>query len=209
MKRAVIIGLLLAACSGTASDAGGDGVLDCGDGQVAQTAGITASGAAEAEVAKVALKGWAANGATVKEFSEVGAWSAVQGGDDIAVAVPEQNADGGWKVSTVDVCGTPITGAAPLDGALDCVDAGEWSYQGILESSATGVDTAELALTEGLGPFEQQFGGEIVLVGSTTGSLVINQRELVVVEANELDDGTWVVLGGIGCIGYEAGVASP
>lgn len=201
--------LMLAACSGTASDTGGDGVLDCGDGQVEQSAGITASGIAEAEVAKVALKGWAANGATVKEFTGVGTWSAVKDDKDIAIAIPEQNSDDTWVVTNVDVCGIPVTAAAPLDGVLDCVDAGDWSFQGSLESSATGVETAELALTDALGPFAEEFGGEIVVVSPTGGSLVINQRELVIVEANELDDGTWAVLGGVGCIGYEAGFASP
>jgi hypothetical protein len=97
----------MVACSSGVADSGGDGILDCGVGQVGLPAGITASGVAEAEVAKVALKGWALNGATVKEFPAEGTWSAVLAGEDIAIAVAEQQSDGSWVVSDVAVCGAP------------------------------------------------------------------------------------------------------
>jgi hypothetical protein len=102
--------LAVAACSPSDGGAGGDGVLDCSDGQIEQSAGITASGVAEAEVAKVALKGWAVNGATVKEFPEAGSWSAVLGGSDIAVAVAVKGDDTAWTVTDVRVCGVPEAG---------------------------------------------------------------------------------------------------
>lgn len=106
LKWVVAACFLMAACTPT-DGAGGDGILDCGDGQVEQSAGITASGVAEAEVAKVALKGWAVNGATVKEFPAAGSWSAVLDGVDIAVAVAMQEDDGSWTVSDVKICASP------------------------------------------------------------------------------------------------------
>jgi hypothetical protein len=208
-KWVVALCFLFGACVPSLGVGGGDGLLDCGEGEVTQSAGITSSGSAEEEVAKVALKGWAANGATVAFFPEAGTWSAVKDGHDIAVAIPETSTDGTWKVSSVEVCTRSLTGGAPIDGVLDCVEPGEWSFQGILEPNATGMETAEIALTDTLGPFEEEHGGKIVIVNPSVGSLVVDQRERVVAVASELDDGTWTVIQSVGCSGYGESLSVP
>ncbi len=54
-----------------------------------------------------------------------------------------------------------------------------------------------------LEPFQENHGGEIVLVTTVQGSLLVEGSEVVVGEASELPDGGFLVLTGAGCEGFD------
>jgi len=105
----------LGADRGGNSFVGGDGILDCPDGELPRGADIEASAADEQAVVASALARWAEGGAELVALPAAQSWTAVVEGRDVAVVVPERSGDGSWTVRDVLVCGAPATGAAPLD----------------------------------------------------------------------------------------------
>ena len=89
------------------------------------------------------------------------------------------------------------------DGQLDCVDDSEWTEQGQVPEGTVGLDSQKAAAEAYLTPFMEQHGGEIVMVDLTTGSLVLDSREVVWGSAHEMPAGGWLVLTGVGCDGFD------
>ena len=86
------------------------------------------------------------------------------------------------------------------DGALDCMnDDTEFSMQGSVPADATGPPTPEEELRMFLSEWRSKYGGEIVLVDETTGSLVVDGREQVVAHATPAPAGGWNVLTTLFC----------
>ena len=123
----------------------------------------------------------------------------IMDGRDVAIATPERNGDGSWT-SSVITCGEPEAGPAPIDGVLDCTGGLEWIEQSDGEGSVPGSPIPEDAVRAVLEPYQQSFGGEIVMIDQTTGSLVAAEREQVVARATEVvPAGGWVVDSGASC----------
>ena len=203
--RWAVLAVIVVACGQAAisSAEGSDGILDCAQGQVTRSADIEARGATEEEAAEKALAEWKSQGATLVLFPEAEVWSAVMDGRDVAVAVVEQNGDGTWVTHDVSICGEPDTGAAPIDGTLDCANGYRWVMQAGIDPSVPGEPTPEEALRFALEPFQKRYGGEIVFVDEDTASLVVQQRERVTANAVEVPAGGWAVSSVEGCQGYE------
>ena len=176
----------------------GDGTLDCDDGQVAQSVGVSSSASTEQEVVEAALAEWADAGAELVEFPETESWAAVVDGRDVAVVVPELNGDGSWFISNVSLCGDPDVGPAEIDGQLDCAYDESWIEQGSFDPDIPGDATAEEAIQASLAPHQERYGGEII-VNETTGSIVVDGREQVVALATEVPAGGWAVATVSGC----------
>lgn len=192
---AVIVGMvltgLLAACGSEVdlSAGGGDGSLDCVGAQVERGAHAVVEAESESVAVSEALAEWTEAGGTVVEGDEF--WYVILDGRDVAIAQPERNGDGSWT-ATLITCGEPETGPAPIDGVLDCADEREWIEQAGVDGTVPGLPSPEEAVREVLGPYQQSSGGEIVLDGNT-GSLVVEDREQVVVRAIEVPAGGWGV----------------
>lgn len=200
----VVLGFALAACgSPPGSSASGDGVLDCGEGQVHRGADIRVSGSTEAEVVEEALAEWVEEGAEIVELASGESWAAVLDGRDVAVAYPEVEGDGGWVVHDVQVCGEPEVEAAPIDGELDCANGSGWVMQAGFDPDVPGDPNPEDAVSDVIQPYHDAHGGEIVYIDDNTASLVVDQREQVVVSASELPAGGWAVSTISGCERYE------
>lgn len=198
---AVIVAVIwLTACGSPGEEmTSDDGVLDCADGQVAQSTGVTSSASTEREVVEAALAEWADSGAEIVEFPDTESWSAVLDGDDVAVVVPELNGDGSWFIGDVSVCGDPDIGPADIDGQLDCANDESWFEQGSLDPDTPGDPTAEGAIRASLVPYQERYGGEIILVDERTGSIVVEGREQVISLASEVSAGGWGVATVSGC----------
>jgi hypothetical protein len=178
----------------------GDGVLDCGSGQVARGADVRESADTEHAVVAAALAQWTDAGGSLVELPADESWSVVVDGRDVAVAYPEVEGTGAWVVQSVQVCGEPETEAALIDGELDCInDDTEFSMQGSVPPDATGPPTPEEELRMFLSQWRNEYGGEIVVVGETTGSLVVDGREQVVAHASPAPAGGWNVLTTLFC----------
>lgn len=109
------------------------------------------------------------------------------------LAQTERNGDGSWTASVI-TCGEPETGPAPIDGVLDCTRGDDWIEQAGIDGSVPGFPSPEDALRGVLEPYQQRFGGEIIMIDGTTGSLVPAEREQVVARATEVvPAGGWVV----------------
>lgn len=179
-----------------------DGSLDCDGDEVVLSADIRVSGATEQDVALAALDEWIDDGASAARVRSAESWSALAGGREVAVAVPEQNGDGSWVVHDVRVCGEPRSGPARIDGKLDCDGDVSWTQQASFLPDTIGDPTPEDALVGFLDQWRQRYGGEIVLAGEAAGSLVVDGREQVVASASEAPAGGWLVATTVGCDGY-------
>lgn len=196
--------LALAACGTPAESlASGDGVLDCGEGEVHRGADVRVSGATEAEVVEEALGEWVEDGAEIVDLAEDESWAAVQDGRDVAIAYPEVEGDGTWVVHGVQVCGEPETGPAPTDGELDCPNEAGWVMQASFDPDIPGDPNPEDAVLEAIQPYQDAHGGEIVFIDESTASLVVDDREQVLASAIELPAGGWAVSTFSGCEGYD------
>ena len=219
LSLVLVVAMLAAACGGSGEQPGaldtqgasavtGDGVLDCSDDQVIRDAGIVVSAGSEQDAVAAALAQWTDEGGSIvevppDEFSPV-AWGVVQDGRDVAVIFggPEGEGDE-WVVHDVRTCGELETGPAPIDGELDCATEIEWSMIATLDPTIPGLPSAEEALRSALEPYAQRNGGEIVVIDDSTGSLVVEQREQVVVGSSEVPAGGWAVSSWAGCEGFE------
>ena len=103
---------------------------------------------------------------------------------------------------TLCACG-PVDKEFIADGVLDCGDDSEWTEQGTVPEDTVGLGSEQAAVEAYLTPFMEQHGGEIVTVDLNTGSLVIEDREVVTGSANEMPAGGWLVLTGSGCDGFD------
>ena len=180
-----------------------DGVLDCFDGQVVCSAQIAVSAESELAVVGAALAQWTEEGGSLVEFPVDESWYMVLDGRDVAIAYPEIDGNGTWVVHDVRTCGEPETGPAAIDGGLDCANDTYWNIQGTRDPTIPGLPGAEEALGSALEPYEERHGGEIVLIGDSTGSLVVEQREQVITYATEVPAGGWAVATLAGCDGYD------
>lgn len=204
MSGVVAFLLLVSACSAGSESAGaGDGVLDCRRGQVERSAGVDVTGDTEEDAVGLALAQWTGDGAVLRENRSERSWYVTGDGRDVAIAYPEPNGLGTWDVQDVRICADPDTGPAAVDGELDCADENSWYVSGTPDVTTEGDARVEDAVREGLERFRQQFGGEIVLVGERGGSLVIENREQVRVNASEMPAGGWGILSMSGCGGFE------
>jgi len=200
----VLLAVVLAACGTSAeSSASGDGVLDCDEGQVHRGADTRVSGSTETEVVEDALAEWVEEGAEILELPGDESWAAVENGRDVAIAYPEVEGDGAWVVYDVQVCGEPDTRPAPTDGSLDCANEAGWNMQASFDSDIPGDPNPEDAALKMLQAYQDAHGGEIVFIDDNTASLVVDDREQVVVTAVEVPGGGWAVSTVSGCEGYD------
>lgn len=199
----VVLLIALAACGTPAeSSASGDGVLDCGEGEVHRGAGIRVSGSTEAEVVDKALAEWVEEGSEIVELAADESWAAVKDGRDVAIAYPEVEGDGSW-VAVMEVCGEPDTGPAPTNGSLDCANEANWSMQASFDPDIPGDPSPEDAVLDVIRPYQDAHGGEIVFIDENTASLLVDDREQVVASAVELPAGGWAVSTVSGCDRYD------
>lgn len=175
-----------------------DGVLDCDEGKIPRAADASGGADTEQGAVEAALATWLEEGARLANPTEAEVWSAVVGGNEVAIAIPEREGDGGWEAS-VQECGSPETGPAEIDGSLDCAGSVSWTQQGLLDSETPGEDTSERAIDIALAGYLDRSAAEIVMIDETTGSLVIEDREQMVAFASEAPAGGWVVTTIIGC----------
>ena len=194
----------MAACG--SGDAGnglsGDGLLDCAAGEVVRGAGIDVAADSEKEVVATALAPWLESGADLVAFPPEELWSAVQDGRDVAVAYPELEGTGAWRVHDVRTCAEPETGPAAVDGMLDCAGDVRWTIQASLDPTVPGRPTPGAALVAGLAPYADRYSGEVV-IDAGFGSLVVEGREQVVARPSEVPAGGWAVVTLGGCEGFE------
>ena len=208
----VVCALVVSACSalpGAGSgdieaSRSGDGVLDCGDGQVVRVVDTAVSDTSETDVVRVALAEWTAGGGDTVAVPSLELWTVVIDGRDVAVAYPEINGDGTWTVHDVRTCGEPDTGPSTIDGEIDCATEFGWTIQGSIDPNIPGeASSPEEAIRATLERYAGRHGGDIALVGMTVGSLVVQQREVVVARATEVPAGGWVTITIVGCEGFE------
>lgn len=176
-----------------------DGLLDCGEGEVPRSGEVHTSGDSEQQAVEQALAAWLEDGGSLATPTEAEVWSAVIEGREVAIAVPEQEGDGGWVVADVRVCGQPDIGPAQVDGSIDCAGDSYWDQQAMLDSETPGLDRPEEAIELALEPYLQGNDGEIVMIDENTGSLVVDDREQVVANATEVPAGGWAVSAMTGC----------
>ena len=211
--RSLVVGLaLVASACGSGADVGTvpdtavmvrDGVLDCKQDEVVLNAGVRVSGGSEEAVAAAALKQWTDEGGSLSEFPGEESWSVVVDGRDVAVAIPEREGTGDWVVHDVRVCGNPRTGPSSIDGNLDCESDIEFSMQGSVAPDTQGSPTPAEELESFLAQWGSRYGGEIVIVDDTKGSLVVEGHEKVVAFATPAPAGGWIVLTTLYCESYE------
>ena len=147
------LALIVSACGQPGEpSAAGDGVLDCAEGEIERGGGIFVAGSSEEEVVSAALEEWVAQGAEVIRSHPDESWSAVLDGQEVAIAVPEQNGDGTWVVHAVSVCGAPEQGPADIDGSLDCQNDAHWLMQAGFAPDVIGDPTAEESVLEVIQP---------------------------------------------------------
>lgn len=107
----------------------------------------------------------------------------------------------------VAVWALALTGCAAerpnADGVLDCELETMWVEEGSVPEGTMGLAEGRDALNAYLGPFLENHGGEIFMVTSVQGSLVVDGSEVVVGNASELPDGGFLVLSGTGCEGFD------
>ncbi len=89
------------------------------------------------------------------------------------------------------------------DGELDCDPTTVWAEEGSVPEGTAGLVASADAVEAYLEPFQENHGGEIVLLAPTQGSLVVEGSEVVSGEATELPDGGFLVLEGAGCEGFD------
>lgn len=108
---------------------------------------------------------------------------------------------------TVAVLALAMTGCGQqsptADGELDCDPDTVWAEEGSVPEGTAGLAGASDAVDAYLDPFLENHGGEVVMVTSVQGSLVVEGSEVVVGEASELPDGGFLVLAGVGCEGFD------
>lgn len=177
----------------------GDGALDCLNGLIPRTQSVDADAPAESQVVKSALRPWIDSGAELLPLPAQESWAAVIDGREVAIAYPEQEGDGGWVVTNLAVCGEPDIGPADIDGRMDCPSDAGWGQTGSIDPDAVGEATAELAIRLSLRRYADRLGGTITMTGQANGSLVIEQREIVVASALQTSGGGWVVDSVAGC----------
>lgn len=176
-----------------------DGVLDCRRGEIPRATETFANGDGEQQAVEQALIIWLEDGASLANPTEAETWSAVIEGNEIAIAFPEREGDGGWVVTDVHVCGEPESGPAEIDGSIDCPGDTFWTQQAMLDTETPGENTPEEAVRHGLEPYVERNGGEITMIDEDTGSLVVDEREQVVAYASEAPAGGWVATTMTGC----------
>ena len=202
-----VVAVVIAACGIPVEPVSipGDGVLDCDEGQVHRDAGITVSGRTEQEVVAAALEEWTGADAELLEVPADQLWTAVNDGRDVAIAYPELTGDGTWVVHDVRICGEPDVGPAAIDGELDCANPDtSWVVQASIDQTIPGNPSAEGAIREVLEHYRERHGGDVVFIDEDTGSLVVGDREQVVVPfAMAIPAGGWAVVSVFGCEGYE------
>lgn len=93
--------------------------------------------------------------------------------------------------------------AIPIDGQLDCETDFPWTESGSVQEGAPGFADPRRAVEEYLTPFQDNHGGEVVVLDEHTGSLVLAKREVVVGIAEEAPAGGWLVLTGRGCEDFD------
>jgi len=197
-----VVALAIVSCTGgtTVITVGSpDGVLDCRRGEIPRGAGVFADGDSEQQAVEAALVNWLRDGASFANPTEAEVWSAVLEGNEIAIAVPEREGDGGWVVADVQTCGQPDTGPAEIDGSIDCAGDLVWTEQASLDAETPGENTPEEAIRLGLERHQERYGGEIVMIDDNTGSLVVDELEQAVTFATEAPAGGWVASTMIGC----------
>ncbi len=208
----VACALVVSACSalpGVASGnieegRSGDGVLDCGDGQVVRAVATAVSDTLETDVVRVALAEWTAGGGDALAVPSLELWTVVVDGRDVAVAYPEINGDGTWTVHDVQTCGEPDTGPSTIDGEIDCATEFWWTIQGSIDPNTPGeASSPEEAIRVTLEGYARRHGGDIAPGEMMVGSLVVQQREVVVASATEVPAGGRVTLTIVGCEGFE------
>lgn len=177
-----------------------DGVLDCGVNQVLRDGEVNVSAATEEAVVSLALDPLMTS---MSDRQSVGGmWSVVEEGREIALALAEKNGDGSWVIHDVRVCGEPRSSAAPVDGELDCASDTTWGQQGTPDPSIPGATTAEAAVTSALETYRARFGGEIRFHPPTTGTLIVDAREQIIVRISEVPAGGWGGSNVEGCEGF-------
>ncbi|MCL1595742.1 MAG: hypothetical protein M3132_15470 [Actinomycetia bacterium] len=182
----------------------GDGVLDCDDNQVVRALDISVSDTSEADVIRQAVTQWTDLGGVAEAVPSLELWTVVIDGRNVAVAYPEINGDNTWTVHDVQTCGEPDTGPAAIDGDSDCTTEFWWTVQGSIDPNTPGeASSPEEALRTTLNRYAGRHGGDIVLVDLTVGSLVVQQREVVVARATEVPAGGWVTITIVGCESFE------
>lgn len=176
-----------------------DGVLDCGMGETPRAAAVVAEGDSEQQAVETALTNWLHDGASLANPTESEVWSAVVEGNEVAIAIPEREGDGGWAVRDVQTCGPPRTGPAATDGSLDCASEAMWTQQAMIDAETPGEETSENAIRLALAEYLDTRGGEIVIIDHNTGSLVVDEREQVIAFASIAPGGGWVAATLMGC----------
>jgi hypothetical protein len=180
-----------------------DAILDCVNGEVLRDAGPRVSGATEEDVIAQAFAAWPGSSPIyVKDGYGKNRWVIVESGREIAIATPEMDGDNTWVVHDLQACGAPKTTPAVIDGVLDCVSDRTWQENLDFAADTKGSPTAHAALTAALKPFNDRYGGEIVLHGGT-GTLVVDAREQVLARASSAPAGGFLIGLIERCDGYE------
>ncbi len=95
------------------------------------------------------------------------------------------------------------TRSVAIDGEIDCETDFPWSEEGTVPEGTPGFATADQAVEEYLAPFQANHGGDQQMIDEFTGSLVLEQREVVVAVATEASGGGWLVLTAFGCEDFD------
>ena len=161
--------------------------------------GVNVSAAAEDAVVSLALDPLMTSSSELTRVD--GLWAIVVDGREVALALPERNGDGSWVVHDVRVCGAANTLPAAIDGSLDCASDVMWGMQGSPDPSVPGEVSAAEAVNAALETYQTQLGGEIRFQPPSAGTLIIDQREQIVVRASKVPAGGWSVMNAEGCEG--------
>ena len=95
------------------------------------------------------------------------------------------------------------TAPSAVDGELDCSGTDEWFNEALLDPTVPGAPSSDDAIGEALAPLEARHGGIVEMTTETSGSLLVDGREVAVVLVSESPAGGWVTEVSRGCTGYE------
>ena len=90
-----------------------------------------------------------------------------------------------------------------IDGRLDCPMEGRYSWVLSVSADAVGEPTSAEAAVKALGPFMEAHGGRTYTDSGPSGTLAVDDREVVLVKPEELRDGRgWMVMTTTWCPGF-------